>query len=716
MGRIILLLSFLVACSKQPTTSPLEQKRADRLGQLVSQSDWRALQAEVKNSQVPLERLLLAYALYQSNQTKELLTFVEDSSDLVGPYQRYLKILSAAQSNHHEAATALSVPKNLPRRLKARLKMSLARSWMELKNFDEARSLLEELVNDSRAAEAVRGEALVVLADLEWDLGLKEDSLKRYRRLYESFPLSGHRSQSIDRLQAEGQFQDIDFDTHLSRILRLQRAAQFERAQRELKELMSQSSGSDKDRLLLAQAQLAFAMRQYSRSLQLAQQSLRKPLPPDRKAEWLNLRGWSYVRLSQSDLGKKDYEELLAMSLPSSLRESLLFRLGATAVDDGDWVGAVKAFSQLRKDFPKGRFRESTHWFEAWSLYQQALANSPQKMTKLQTAIEIWEALPSLPEGSHFEPQALYWKGRAEILLGEEQSAQRFKRLSTAWPLSFYHLLLQEPVFGFISSREVHSKSPRKAKVRTDGRFADHLSWQRLEAFRSVHLMEWAQLEMGDFIQATQREQEATKETIAYRLKAIENWSDLVRWAERQWGRSIKSLQADEPHLQFLYPKAFEKSVLKAAQDFKISPFLIWGLMREESRFEPEAHSHAGAEGLMQLMPNLSRRIGRELGMRRYPGWTFDPHINTRLGTYHLAELSAQVRDFPVPAELRPALIVAAYNAGIDPVRRWVREKDTSRVDLFVESIPYTETRQYVKRVLQSSFIYSEIYGKEATK
>lgn len=217
---------------------------------------------------------------------------------------------------------------------------------------------------------------------------------------------------------------------------------------------------------------------------------------------------------------------------------------------------------------------------------------------------------------------------------------------------------------------------------------------------------------MDEFISQARRGSAEDKLLIAHRLEELGDYADQVRWTEQNVQRSLEGLDEEAQIMQLLYPLAYKEHVLKSSKDFRLSPFLIWGLMREESRFEVEARSHAGAEGLMQLMPDLSRRIGRALGDNRVQaGWMFDAPRNIRFGAYHLAELKAQVKDFPVPNDLKPILIVAAYNAGIDPVRKWVREQDISRVDVFVEGIPYTETRNYVKRVLQSGSIYSRLYG-----
>ncbi|HYM70692.1 MAG TPA: transglycosylase SLT domain-containing protein, partial [bacterium] len=152
-----------------------------------------------------------------------------------------------------------------------------------------------------------------------------------------------------------------------------------------------------------------------------------------------------------------------------------------------------------------------------------------------------------------------------------------------------------------------------------------------------------------------------------------------------------------------LYPQAAWQTITQAAGRTGTDPYLVAGVMREESRFDPGAVSPAGAYGLMQLMPGTAKSAARTAGVPPpdLRGLT-DSQTNVLLGTTVLAEL---LRQFG-----RVDLAVAAYNAGPEAVKRWQGQRAGADAASFDETIPYPETRAYVKVVLQSAAIYRWLY------
>jgi soluble lytic murein transglycosylase len=138
----------------------------------------------------------------------------------------------------------------------------------------------------------------------------------------------------------------------------------------------------------------------------------------------------------------------------------------------------------------------------------------------------------------------------------------------------------------------------------------------------------------------------------------------------------------------------------------KTDPHLVAAIIREESFYNPTAVSSAGALGLMQVMPQTGQRIAAQLGSE---GFTrerlFDPSYNIRLGSSYLIHLAAQFDNNLIH-------VLAAYNAGPDVVSKWIRQFGGGEPDEFVESIPYLETRQYIKKVLRSYYEYKRIYDQ----
>jgi soluble lytic murein transglycosylase len=174
--------------------------------------------------------------------------------------------------------------------------------------------------------------------------------------------------------------------------------------------------------------------------------------------------------------------------------------------------------------------------------------------------------------------------------------------------------------------------------------------------------------------------------------------------------RSFSALQRSIPAneyassavLRCYFPKAFEKEVVEAHKETGVEPAIIWGVMRQESLYEPDVTSSAGAYGLMQLMPATAREEARKLEMA--PDSYKTASGNVLLGANHLVGLFARFKDAPRS--------LAAYNAGGTPVTRWSASPISDMTE-WVEDIAYTETRGYVKAVLRNIEAYRMLYPKE---
>jgi soluble lytic murein transglycosylase len=155
---------------------------------------------------------------------------------------------------------------------------------------------------------------------------------------------------------------------------------------------------------------------------------------------------------------------------------------------------------------------------------------------------------------------------------------------------------------------------------------------------------------------------------------------------------------SDKLH-RFWYPMAFWDDVKKASKKHDIDPMIALSVMREESRFDPDARSVAGARGLMQLMPHTAYRLDKSvrLGISK-DSQINDARNNIHLGVYYLKSLFKEFKSLPY--------VLAAYNAGEVIVKKWEQQSNHKAADEFIEDIPYAETRNYVKKVMTSYFQY----------
>ncbi|HEX3770639.1 MAG TPA: transglycosylase SLT domain-containing protein [Polyangiaceae bacterium] len=159
------------------------------------------------------------------------------------------------------------------------------------------------------------------------------------------------------------------------------------------------------------------------------------------------------------------------------------------------------------------------------------------------------------------------------------------------------------------------------------------------------------------------------------------------------------------------FPRAFDATVTHESDGARIPAALTWGIMREESAYNPEAKSIANAIGLMQLMSGTARLVARDPQLPAPLPWDdaslHRPAVSIALGARLLGSLRTS---FPS----HPAFAIAAYNAGSNAVRRWLVQHGSDDFDVFVERIPFEETRNYVKRVLASEATYAFLYAPAA--
>ena len=158
--------------------------------------------------------------------------------------------------------------------------------------------------------------------------------------------------------------------------------------------------------------------------------------------------------------------------------------------------------------------------------------------------------------------------------------------------------------------------------------------------------------------------------------------------------------------IETLFPKPYIKKAIQESSQYKLSPYLVLGLMRQESAFNKRVVSSANAIGLMQLLPTTATRVARSM-RTKLPNQNDlkKPEVNIQLGVKYLSGLLNDFEDNIIFA-------LASYNAGPGKVKQWMEIRSHLKPLEFMESIPYKETRNYVKKVLRNYVIYKTLYGE----
>lgn len=311
-------------------------------------------------------------------------------------------------------------------------------------------------------------------------------------------------------------------------------------------------------------------------------------------------------------------------------------------------------------------------------------------------ALRHFSALETAATAPISVSRGAYWRGRALLAAQREAEARAAFEAAGAHPFTFYGQL------GALAAGEPEaSLRARIAALADPPAEPDHAAlWERRELARAARLL----VEVGEarrarqvLIQLADLAPDAVDRALAARLALRLGQQDTAVWIARRVMARTGTVLPEAG-----WPAPFSPPP-------EVEPALALALIRQESNFEAEAVSPAGARGLMQIMPATARGVARELREPDLATRLFEPFANMRLGTAYLAK---RLNDF----DRAVPLALAAYNAGAHRVRQWLnahgdpRVGETDPID-WIELIPFNETRNYVMRVIESHTVYQARAG-----
>ncbi|MDR1651330.1 MAG: lytic transglycosylase domain-containing protein [Synergistaceae bacterium] len=401
-------------------------------------------------------------------------------------------------------------------------------------------------------------------------------------------------------------------------------------------------------------------------------------------------RLWSDAALTGFDYPQRSVQRLQSLAERSKKSDivKLLMKVAEARKDDypdvaADALAAVIKIGDENEARAAERELFSTHqasvqaaslrWERGWAAWKEG---------KWKNAFDQWEAGYSpLARNPELASRLLYWQSRALEKLKSPVAAERKRNeLIAQWPGEYYTFLVA-PDGGI-------KNSPVPDNFVTS---SDLTEW----GFVTYARLEGAGITQGGVTSAD--------------IPALCRTSGLAIWEGdfTAGARTFAILQrvltpedlASSELLKLSYPRAFERDVTAAAGKTGVAPEIIWGVMRQESFYQSGVTSSVGAYGLMQLMPATAKEVSKKLAMS--DDAYLRPADNILLGAHYLAGLFARFKE--------PPLSLAAYNAGGTPVSRWSKAPISDMAE-WVEDIAYRETRGYVKSVLRNIQMYKTIY------
>lgn len=339
-------------------------------------------------------------------------------------------------------------------------------------------------------------------------------------------------------------------------------------------------------------------------------------------------------------------------------------------------------------------------WFDqsvglAWSDEEaDAYARHAVRMGQWESVLR---ALDSMSFSSQQKRDWQYWFARA--------SEQRADPKAQAIAQAFYRsLAVDSDYYGLLSRDRIglrtNTLDPLYQPTDADrAKLRQNIHFQRAFALREQGVSaSWATREWNWAVRQASQKQDDGLILAAAEQADRSDWHDRAIYATERTTRLFNDV--------IRYPTPYRDQVMTYSAQVQLDPAWAYGLMRQESRFVRNARSGVGAGGLMQIMPNTGKWIAGRLGEPFSQARLTEMDTNIRYGTFYLSHILQQL-------SAQPVLATAGYNAGPTRAKRWQPVNAPLSADQYTESIPFLETRDYVKNVMTNALHYSVLFGKK---
>ena len=485
----------------------------------------------------------------------------------------------------------------------------------------------------------------------------------------------------------------------------LMKARRYSEASDEYRELASHATPADRPAAELA---LADALHRSGRNREAkAELSTFVGATSEQNAQRFYILGEVAWASDQNELFYQLVDELRQMAPTSSWLESALLSVANLHLVHHEYDQALDAFRELQQRFPKGSKASYAHWKAAWLTLRMGRNDEAKKLFEEQIA-----AYP----GGNEANAALYWRARLAEEDNDPAMARAFyQKLSDRYRNYYYAELARQRMKKLPAGSDPPGEYPlldrippleHGEKITLAEAPPDDLHYQKAKLLGNGGLIDLAVRELDKAASDDQDKSWAPAET-------AQLYTDTGHYdrAIEVMKRSVPSYFAvDIPTLpreywDALFPRPYWSDLKKFSVANGLDPYLVASLIRQESEFNPVAVSRANAVGLMQLLPRTGKLVAHQVAMKRYsPSQLYTAPVNLELGTRYFRGM---VDKFGGSFEQA----LAAYNAGSDRVEEWMGQGKYRDAAEFVESIPFTETREYVQAIMRNTSVYRQLYG-----
>lgn len=452
----------------------------------------------------------------------------------------------------------------------------------------------------------------------------------------------------------------------------------FPRAAALLKHAIATRRATTADRL-----QYAIVLRRINHHRAAIAQLAKIKAPSSMAADAALLRARSLIELDR-DRAAKTLLRTIPKRFPhdTAAAAGALYLLADLATDDKRDLAARDAMRDVAKRYPTSALAPAATFRAALIAYVHGRAG---------TAANEFDTLAVRYERSTDALAALYWAGRAWEKHGDSARAVvRWNQLLVRDPLSYYSAQaarrLGEQPWAPPSAPDVFPVVPAVDSI-----------FRRTDQLMRLGMDNEARLEFDVAL----RDAASSTDRLLATAAAFRDRGQTTRTINLGW-RAIARGERDARAYRLVYPVVLGDAIIAESRLRRVDPALVSAIIRQESSFNPNATSGPGARGLMQVMPVIGKAIAHGL---RYPYWNpdllYEADVNLEIGIAHLRAMLSG-RD--------PVRALAAYNAGDGRVARWSRKPGADDPEVFIERIPFAETRDYVRIVLRNRDLYRALY------
>jgi soluble lytic murein transglycosylase len=400
--------------------------------------------------------------------------------------------------------------------------------------------------------------------------------------------------------------------------------------------------------------------------------------------------------LVRGDAGRQVYEQI-AQQYPDHAAEAMV-----ALAKMGNKAERLQGYQRVLASYSNGAEAAEAAWELAWDRAKQGDTKGAYEIAR--------KTIDTIPDQYRYSPMAMFWAGRWAEQLGDPGAAKKaWKEVLKRHPNTYYawraavHLGLDVGSFYNRQLPYVHSiEQTRPPTVLAGSGVVKELYGLGLEQEASIQWKSETYLVSSEKMTPAEQAMDAVfTGQNGQHLAAIKRLNLINRNLK---DAQVLALRKEPAFWQAVYPLHYWKSVDQWSAANGVNPLMVQGLIRQESGFDSTIRSRTGALGLMQVMPGTGQGIARSLGVVGHS--LSDPETNIRFGTWYLASTHRRWQD-------NSLLAVASYNAGPGNVAKWTSSSTLADPETFIETIPFQETRGYVKSVFGNYWNYLRLYSPE---